>query len=163
MLFRSVSIPWGARNSAEAFDIVEYDAQKAQKLEHEIKRWVDGFVLHSNLDKHLDDISFVATSSSPLRLVAMNENFEKYDREKADGHIISKEDMDKIIAQIHQMSQAQMAQSPYIGEKRSYIFVAATIVFKTIYDGLKVKKLVASLKSAKDGIIEELLENGKTS
>ena len=48
-----------------------------------------------------------------------------------------------------------------MGPKRAPIFRAATVIFKTIYDGLKAEKITASLKSAKDGIIEELIDNYK--
>lgn len=37
-------------------------------------------------------------------------------------------------------------------------FLAAGVIFKTIYDELGLTELMASLKSAKDGIIEELAE-----
>ena len=44
------------------------------------------------------------------------------------------------------------------GSKRAPIFLAAGVIFKTIYDELGLTELMASLKSAKDGIIEELAE-----
>ena len=72
-------------------------------------------------------------------------------------------DFDNVIDEVHALSCKDLASSPYVGEKRARIFQAASVIFKTIYDGLKVKKIVTSLKSAKDGIIEELVEeNGKT-
>ena len=158
----TISIPWGARNSSEAFGLQNFDEQKAKKLQTEIKRWIDGFVLNTNLNTIIDDISFIATSSTPLRIIAFNENKKTYNREKVDGHSISNVEMDSVIEKTLKMTMEEKINSPYVGEKRASIFVASCVIFKTIYDGLRIEKLVASLKSAKDGIIEELLENGKT-
>ena len=55
-----------------------------------------------------------------------------------------------------------MAHNNYIGEKRSLIFVAAGVIFQTISKGLGVKEFTASLKSAKDGIIKELINHDKS-
>ena len=41
------------------------------------------------------------------------------------------------------------------------MFVAATVIFKEIFDGLEADEITASLKSAKDGIVEELIEKYK--
>lgn len=156
----SVSIPWGARNASEAFNLVEYHPEKAQALETEINSYMDGFLTKAELDKH-EDICFVATSSTPLRLVSMIKQFGDYDRERADGLIMNRAEMDKAISGLWQSSQQEMAANPYIGDKRSYIFIAACVIFKTIYDRLGADSLTASLKSAKDGIVAELIERDK--
>lgn len=157
----TISIPWGARNASEAFNLREYREENAQKLRQEIDNYVQEFVRKSALENYHDDVSWVATSSTPLRLVSMVKDFGEFDREKADGLIMNREDMDKAISTILGLSEAEMADNPYIGDKRSTIFVAACIIFKTIYDGLNVDEITASLKSAKDGIIEELMEENK--
>lgn len=156
----SVSIPWGARNASEAFNLIEYQPEKAKALETEINSYMDGFLSKAELDKH-KDICFVATSSTPLRLVSMIKQFGDYDRERADGLIMKRTEMDKAISGLWQSSQQEMAANPYIGDKRSYIFIAACVIFKTIYDRLGADSLTASLKSAKDGIVAELIERDK--
>lgn len=158
-ILHTISIPWGARNASEAFELVEFDAIKAQKLESVIAEFVDAFVKECNLDQYLDDLCFVATSSTPLRFVSMIEKFGKYDRDKSDGKVIKCSDVDKHIEYILGLTQPEMLENAYIGKKRSYIFTAACVIFKTIYDHLGSKEIVASLKSAKDGIIEELVDN----
>ena len=55
------------------------------------------------------------------------------------------------------MVREELAQNPYIGDKRSYIFIAACVIFRRIYERLGVSELTASLKSAKDGIVAELI------
>lgn len=154
----SVSIPWGARNSSEAFDLVEYSDERAEKLRSEIAGYVREFVEKSHLKDYEGKMCFVATSSTPLRLISKIHAFGVFDREKADGCKASRKQFDEAIASIYKMSRVQMAEDVYIGEKRSFIFVPACVIFKTIYDGLGVEALTASLKSAKDGIIEELVE-----
>lgn len=162
-ILHTISIPWGARNAAEAFNLVEYDEKKATKLQNEIKVHVDGFIKDSKLKEYKDSISFVATSSTPLRLASMVNQLGEYDREGGDGTIIDCCEIDSQINKIYSLKQAEMAKNPYIGEKRSTIFVSACVIFKTIYDNLEAEKLVASLKSAKDGIVEELVEkNNRT-
>lgn len=158
----TVSIPWGARNSAEAFELVEYIPSRVQKLVEEISAYCDVFVKETNLKEKLDKTAFVSTSSTPLRLISMVKKTDGFDREKADGLKASVAEFDAAIASIFQMSRIEMAMNPYIGNQRSFIFVAACVIFKTIYDKLEVPELTASLKSAKDGIIEELVkEYGK--
>ena len=157
-IIHTISIPWGARNASEAFDLVEYEPQKAQKLQDEITRYTDAFVKDSKLEDIRDKVCFVATSSTPLRFVSMIEKFGKYDRDKADGHVIQCKDIDEQIFGIYKLKREQMMENLYIGQKRSSIFTAACVIFKTIYDRLGATKITASLKSAKDGIVSELID-----
>lgn len=164
-ILHTISIPWGARNASEAFNLVEYKEENAAKLRQEVTAYVDSFVKKSALDTYRDKVCLVATSSTPLRLASMINNFGSYDRDKADGLRFSVEEADAAINRILQMSRAEMADDPFIGDKRSYIFIAAAVIFKAVYDGLGVPEMTASLKSAKDGIVAELIEsdgqNGK--
>ncbi len=153
----SVSIPWGARNSSEAFNLVEYSGENAAKLRNEVDGYMDKFLENADLKKH-EDILFIATSSTPLRLVSMINDFGEYDREKADGLKMNKEKMDKAIDGILYSKREELAKNPYIGDKRSYIFIAACVIFKQIYDRLGLEEVTASLKSAKDGIVADLIE-----
>ncbi len=159
-IIASISIPWGARNSSEAFNLVEYDEEKGNKLKAKIDEYLDSFLKEANLTKH-EDVCFVATSSTPLRLVSMINNFGDYNRERADGLIMNKSQMDKAIENILYSKREELALNPYIGDKRSYIFIAACIIFKSIYDRLGLQELTASLKSAKDGIVAALIERDR--
>ena len=160
-ILHTISIPWGARNASEAFDLIEYDEDKAQKLQNEIKKYAQSFVKDANLEQIEDKVCFVATSSTPLRYVSMIEKFGKYDRDKADGHVISCKDIDEQINGVYNLTREQMMENLYIGQKRSTIFTSACVIFKTIYDCLGAKEITASLKSAKDGIVSELIEKYK--
>ena len=160
-ILHTISIPWGARNASEAFNLVEYSEENANRLRQDIGARTESFVKKSYLDTYRDDVCFVATSSTPLRLASMIEDFGAYDRDRADGTSMDREAMDKAISAILHSSRAEMADYPYIGDKRSYIFIAACIIFQTIYERLGVDKITASLKSAKDGIVAELIEKDK--
>lgn len=160
-IIHSISIPWGARNASEAFELVEYHPQKALKLQAEINGYMDSFLDQADLSKY-KDICFVSTSSTPLRLLSMIKNFGVYDRERADGQKMTRSEMDLAIEQIFHSSQEQLADNPYVGDKRSNIFIAACVIFKNIYDRLGAEEIVASLKSAKDGIVAGLIERDKT-
>ncbi|MBE6445603.1 MAG: hypothetical protein E7019_06125 [Alphaproteobacteria bacterium] len=157
-ILHTISIPWGARNASEAFNLVEYNSEDANRLRQDIRARTENFVKKSYLESYRDDVCFVATSSTALRLVSMIEDFGAYDRDRADGITMDKESMDKAIDSVLKSTRAEMADNPYIGDKRSYIFIAACIIFKTIYEHLGADKITASLKSAKDGIIAELIE-----
>ncbi len=161
-IIHTVSIPWGGRNSAEAFALEEFDLQRQQKLAAEIKKYTKTFVVQSGLNKYRDDCCLLATSSTPLRLISMVKEWGIYERSKGDGVCVTTAQLDDVIDQIYKMSLAQRTESPYIGENRAPIFIAACTIFKTIYDELGFNKLTASLKSAQDGMIEELIYNGKT-
>ena len=158
----TISIPWGARNASEAFGLEEeYVAEKALELKEAVKIYCDDFVKNSNYLAYKDKCCFVATSSSPLRLSAWIHNRGEYVRENEDGQVLKREDMDRVIAQIYKMNREERGKSPYIGQKRASVFVAAAIIFQTIYEVLEIDELIASLKSAKDGIITELTEENK--
>ncbi len=160
-ILHTISIPWGARNASEAFNLVEYNADNAARLRQDIGARTESFVKKSYLDTYRDDVCFVATSSTPLRLVSIINNFETYDRDRADGMTMTKAEMDAAIDSIFHSTRAEMADNSYIGDKRSYIFIAACVIFQTIYERLGADKILASLKSAKDGIVAELIEKDK--
>ena len=161
-IISTVSIPWGARNSSEAFSLVEYDEKSANNLRREVDTFMDKFFAKIG-DERINSVSFVATSSTPLRLASMINQFGQYDRDRADGVVMRREDMDSAIGQILKAKRSALAKNPYIGDKRSYIFISASVIFKQIYDRLGVAKLTASLKSAKDGIVADLIERDKKS
>ena len=156
----TISIPWGARNSSEIFDLAVYNQENAQKLEAEIKKYVDDFIVKSDFANYKDKCCFIATSSTPLRLVSMVKNVGVYDRDFADGLSVETNKIDEIINQIYAFLPEQIAQSPYIGENRATIFVAACVIFQTIYKTLQIEKLTASLKGAQEAIIKELQAHG---
>ena len=79
-----------------------------------------------------------------------------YNKDFADGLSATAEQIDKQIDEILQMNLEQLSESPYIGENRAPIFVAACIIFQTIYQVLQIKELTASLKGAQEAIIAEL-------
>lgn len=152
----TLSVPWGARTASEAFDLVEYDEDKAKKLETEIKKHVEEFLVNSEFLIYLPQCFCVATSSTPLRLLSMINKTGSYNKDFADGMSAPIAQIDKQIDEILQMDLEQLMKSPYIGENRAPIFVAACIIFRTVYRVLQIKTLTASLKGAQEAIIDEL-------
>ena len=160
-MISTVSIPWGSITASDAFKLETYNEGNANRLRAEVDRWVNGFKHTANYDDLRNDVSFVATSSTPLRLAAIAKKHKVYDREKCDGLKFKTQDIGKILDGLKTQSVADMAANPCIGAKRSTMFVAATVIFKEIFDGLEADEITASLKSAKDGIVEELIEKYK--
>lgn len=152
----TLSVPWGARTAAEAFDLTEYDVNKAAVLEAEIKKYAEDFLLNSEFLRYLPQCFCVATSSTSLRLMSMIKKTGNYDKTAANGLSASTEEIDKQIDSIFKMNLIQLEQSPYIGENRAPIFVAACIIFRAIYKVLQIKELTASLSGAQEAIIREL-------
>ena len=161
-ILHTVSIPWGGRNAAEAFQLQEFEPEKQKKLIDEISPYVEAFISDSGLEKYRSETALLATSSTPLRLVSMVHDWGDYQRDKGDGVCVSIKASDQAIQKVYAMRLEERAHSPYIGENRAPIFVSACTIFKTIYDRLGFESFIASLKSAQDGIIEELRTNGKT-
>lgn len=159
-LIKTVSIPYGARNGAEEFDLQEYDEKKVWALWQKIDEYMDDFLADMTMP-NAEDISFVATSSTALRLAAMVERKTKYVREDEDGHIITQKAMKEIIGELRGKSVAEMAGNPCIGETRAPIFLAAVEIFERITQRLNADNITASLKSAKDAIVAELIERDK--
>ena len=156
-IIKTISIPYGARNGAEEFDLHEYDATKAKKLQDKINEYMDAF-LDIEMPK---DICFVATSSTALRLEAIIEGRTNYVREDEDGHIITRSAMNSTINDLFDKSVAEMAKHPCIGETRAPIFLAAVVIFAQIAQRLNADNITASLKSAKDAIVANLIERDK--
>ena len=152
----TLSIPWGARTASEAFDLVEYDEDKAAKLRAEIKKHVEEFLINSEFLMYLPQCYCVATSSTPLRLLSMINQTGSYNKDFADGMAATTLQIDEQIQKIFKMTLEQLSESPYIGENRAPIFVAACLIFQTVYKVLQIKELTASLKGAQEAIIEEL-------
>lgn len=158
-IIRTISVPFGARNAAEQFDICEYKKENASKLRTEIAAYVQDFVKQTAFEKYREDCSCIATSSTPLRLMSMIQKVASYDKYYADGYSADVKQYDEQIFKVWNNTLEQMRQNPCIGENRAPIFVAACIIFKTIYDCLGVKTITASLKGALDAIIADLREN----
>ena len=152
----TISVPWGARNSSEVFDLLEYNADNAAKLANEVKKYTRQFLQNSDYLAHQNECCCLATSSTPLRLLNMVENTGVYSKEYADGLAAPIEKIEQQVQKVFKMSLIDLMQNPYIGESRSSIFVAACVIFKTIYDELQIKTLTASLKGAQEALIEEL-------
>ena len=160
-ILHTVSIPWGGRNAAEAFELENYNPEQEKRLTAEIKKYTDDFVMKAHLTEYKSQSCLLATSSTPLRLVALAEKWENYDRFKADGKSISLAKLNETIQEVYAMTPEERLKSSCIGANRAPIIVAACTIFKTIYDGLGFNELTASLKSAQDGMIKELIDNAK--
>lgn len=155
-ILHTVSIPLGARNASEGYELKEYNEKNALKLKDDIQKYVFDFILSSGFGKYKKESVLVATSSTPLRLCSMVKNDGYYTREKNDGAVIDCKDIDEVIEKVLLMGLKERAESPYIGENRASVFVAAVIIFKTIYQTLGFDKMTVSFKGALDAMIEEL-------
>ena len=154
----TMSIPWGARSAAEAFDLLEYDAQKAARLQAEIKKWTEDFLHNSEFLMYRNQCDCVATSSTALRLMSMVWHTDGYSKERVDGMAAETRKIDEQIAQIQKMKFEELLENQYIGENRAPIIMASVVIFKQIYDDLQIKVLTASLKGAQEAIIRDLVE-----
>ena len=159
-IIHTISIPLGARNAAEGYDLKEYNKNKALKLENDIQKYVASFIDDSELKNYKNESVLLGTSSTPLRLCSMVKNDGFYTREKNDGAVVCCADLDNVIEKVLQMSLSERENSPYIGQNRAPVFVAAVIIFRTIYQTLNYDKMTVSFKGALEAMIEEL-KNGK--
>ena len=160
VILRTISIPYGARNGAEDFALCEYEEDKAKCLRAKVDEYIDEFLQGINMPGK-DEISFVATSSTPLRLVSMLMGKGQYCREEADGKIIVCTQLEKLLNDLYGQKVSEMAKNPCIGESRAPIFAAACVIFARIVERLGADNITASLKSAKDAIIANLNERDK--
>lgn len=152
----TISIPWGARNASEAFDLLEYNQENADRLRSEIRKYALGFLHDSEFLMYIGQCDCIATSSTALRLMSMVWNTDGYERDRVDGMSAETARIDKAIDYLQHQTLEQLAQNKYIGKNRAPVMVAATVIFKEIYDTLQIKVLTSSLKGAQDAIIEDL-------
>lgn len=157
-IIHTISIPWGARNASEKYNLNDYDEEKALTFRNDILKYLDEFKQKCGYEKYIGKISFVATSSTPLRLSSYIHHRKEYNREQEDGCVMMKEEINQALKDWYKTTEAERAASVYIGPKRAPIFVAGTVFLKTINDSLGIEKLIASYKSAKDSIIMELIK-----
>lgn len=155
-ILHTISIPWGARNSAAAYDLKEFDETKAKRLKKDIQKYVQDFVVNAHLEKYKRDCALIATSSTPLRLCSMIKNDGSYTREKNDGACVKCCELDGAVLKVEKMNVAERSKSAYIGEDRAPIFAAACVIFKAIYDELGFEELIVSFKGAQDAMLKEL-------
>ena len=158
-ILATISIPLGARNATEIFNLEDYNHMGATRLIDDVKRYMNKF------KKQIEDIDYkgntalVATSSTPLRLAAWLTNMDTYDKFRADGVTVTTQALDDLIANVLMMDYKKRLHSVYIGKCRAKIFVAALIIFRAIYQELEATELTASLKSAQEAIVAELVGN----
>ncbi|MDD4556996.1 MAG: hypothetical protein PHE89_06715 [Alphaproteobacteria bacterium] len=157
-IIHSTSIPWGGRNASEKFKLAEYSQRNADKFRKELKGYLDKFIEDSNFDKYADSISFIGASSTPLRLAAAFHEFEKYERGNSDGYEIEVQKVEPLLNAFYKKSVSELAQSPYVGQNRSSIFVASCLIFETVAKTFEMDKVVASLGSVKEGVVRELIK-----
>lgn len=155
-IIRTISIPYGARNSAEKFELHEYNEKNANLLRQQIDEYIDKFL--DGLDCFDNkQTSFVATSSSSLRLVSMIESRKIYERNWADGKIIKTAKLQELLPILYKSSLSELENNSCIGKERAPIFIAACVIFSRIVERLGADNIVASLKSAKDAIIANFI------
>lgn len=156
-ILATISIPLGARNATEMYDLRNYNRNGALKLRADVEKYVDELLGKVKDIDYKEDVALIATSSTPLRLAAAYKNLAKYDKFLSDGVSVPIKELDKIISSMIKMGYKQRVNSPYIGPNRAPIFVAALVIFRAIYKKLPVNEMVASLKAAQEAIVDELL------
>ena len=156
-ILATISIPLGARNATEMYNLRNYNYKRGKALRNAVYRYMDKFLNEIKDIDYKDNVALVATSSTPLRLAAAIANMPKYDKFMADGMCVSVNQLNDIIGSMLKMNYKERANSSYIGPNRAPIFVAALVIFKAIYDKLGVSSMVASLKAAQEAIVDELL------
>ncbi len=156
-ILATISIPLGARNATEMYNLRNYNYKRGKALRNAVYRYMDKFLNEIKDIDYKDNVALVATSSTPLRLAAAIANMPKYDKFMADGMCVSVNQLNDIIGSMLKMNYKERVNSSYIGPNRAPIFVAALVIFKAIYDKLGVSSMVASLKAAQEAIVDELL------
>lgn len=156
-ILHTISIPLGARNATEIFNLADYHPKEARELENTVKKYLTRFLEQIQSINYQNHTALIATSSTPLRLASWLAKHPVYDKFAADGLSVSTQDLDSLITTVLQMNWQQRADSPYVGPNRAGIFVAALVIFRTIYHALGAQTLVASLKGAQEAIIREIL------
>lgn len=155
-ILATVSVPLGARNATEMFGLADYNEAGAKALEEAVLKYLEPFFAQTaGIDYH-GQAALVATSSTPLRLVSLIKQMPKYDKFASDGVTVATADLDRVIGEILPLPYAKRAESVYIGPQRAKIFVAALVIFRTIFRALGEAELTASLKSAQEAIVAEL-------
>lgn len=155
-ILHTISIPLGARNSADKFSLVEYSEPNADNLRKEIQNYTKDFIQKSELDKYRDSLCVLATSSTALRLAHLCNGWSPYAREKGDNVLVDTDTLDKVITETYKTNLAQREQNPCIGKTRAPIFIPACIIFEQIYKDLGATEIITSLKAAVEGMIMEL-------
>lgn len=158
----TLSIPLGAHNGTELYNLTEYSEKNTTALSNEVKKYLRQFLNDTNFEAYHDKCCNIATSGTALRLVGMTMKMTSYEREKIDGYNVNTDKLDKQIFAIYNSNMNERNNHPFIGANRSPIFIAACTIFRTIYNELKLKEITASLKGAQEAIIQDLRKHDQT-
>ena len=157
-ILATVSIPLGARNATEMFSLVNYNKKGEKLLVAEVKHYMEEFFQKIEGIDYKGKTALIATSSTPLRLASWCFGHPKYDMFAVDGLTIPIKRIEALINKTLRMPLEARTESVYIGKSRARIFVAACIIFRTIYRALEMSEMTASLKSAQEAIVRELCD-----
>lgn len=157
-ILATVSIPLGARNATEMFNLYNYNPDGAAALQQAVAGYLQPFLDKIAAIDYHGQAALISTSSTPLRLVSWIKQMPEYDKFAADGVTVATAELDRLIEQILPMPYPERAASIYIGPQRAKIFVAALVIFRTVFQMLREDKMVASLKGAQEAIVFSLLK-----
>jgi exopolyphosphatase/guanosine-5'-triphosphate,3'-diphosphate pyrophosphatase len=138
-ILATVSIPLGARNATEMYSLRNYNYKRGKALRNAVNRYMDKFLKEIKDIDYKDNVALVATSSTPLRLVAAIAKMPKYDKFAADGMSVS---IDKLNETITSMLKMSYKDIPKVYEVECSKFCDGYAEFGDLYAGKTIEEAI---------------------
>lgn len=105
-----------------------------------------------------DDIEdVVASAGTPTTLAALSLDIE-FDREKVEGFVLTREQIDIWIDRLKNMNQAQRVRLKGLDEKRADVLLTGAILLRVGLDKLQKNKLTVSTRGLRYGLAQTLAQ-----
>jgi exopolyphosphatase / guanosine-5'-triphosphate,3'-diphosphate pyrophosphatase len=153
------SAPWGVvsltesegREAIEGPDRVLAYKRMRERARHAFARFAE------TLPERSDGIRLLGTSGTVTTLASVHLALPSYDRRVIDGLHVPIEAMRDISTNISEMSHAQCAALPCIGEERADLVLAGCAILEAILDIWPARNLGVADRGIREGILRSLM------
>ena len=153
------SAPWGVvsltesegREAIEGSERVSAYKRMRERARHAFSRFAE------TLPAKSDDIRLLGTSGTVTTLASVHLALPSYDRRVVDGLHVPIEAMREISSRIAEMTHAQCAALPCIGNERADLVVAGCAILEAILDIWPARNLGVADRGIREGILRSLM------
>lgn len=157
-----MSVPWGVVNLTEKFAKPGKTPKpkKYARMIDTMKEHLHAFEEAHELSKVLKGrhTQFLGTSGTVTTLASLHLGLPKYNRDKVDGAWMKSRDIGALSRKVAEMTPAERAAEPCIGNERADLVVAGCAILEAILSMWPVESLRVADRGIREGILRGLME-----
>ncbi|MCJ9429007.1 Ppx/GppA phosphatase family protein [Kordiimonas marina] len=157
-----MSIPWGVVNLSERFAVPgitpppEQYTSMVEEVASHLRAFEDAHQVGSVIKKR--HTQFLGTSGTVTTLASLHLNLPRYQRDKVDGAWMKSRDIYSLSQRVAQMTHAERAAQPCIGEERADLVVVGCAILEAILGMWNVPSLRVADRGIREGILRGLMQ-----